>query len=175
MATGALSLLLALGLPTQAHTQAVQPQNGDTVTATAMMTMQERMQGMQQMMQGMQEMMQGMQERMDGMHQMMQDMHGGQSMMQGMQNMSAPQDTPAHTCLSSSSQAGLSTLLLGSVQDLGLTESQATQLQSILSRAQSEALEALTPVQRDRLASSPPPASALCQQEHSTHEGTGHH
>lgn len=95
--------------------------------------------------------------------------------MQDMQGTGAPQGTQAHSCISSSSQAGLSTLLLGSVQDLALSEAQASQLRSILARAQNEALQALTPVQRDKLASSPPPASTLCPQEHSTHGASAHH
>lgn len=58
------------------------------------------------------------------------------------------------------SQAGLSVLLLGNATDLGLTDAQTSSLQAILSKARSDALEALTPEQRQKLETSPAMPSA---------------
>lgn len=141
----AMSLVLAASVAAQGHQHGAQQQ--DTSQA-AMMQMHQQMQAMhEQMMQ------------MHGQQGGMQGMQGGMQGMQGMGQQQAMQGT----CLASGSQAGLSALLLGSAADLDLTEAQRAQLQGVLDRARSEALEALTPEQRQKLEDAPA-AGPMCQQ-----------
>jgi len=118
--------------------------------------------GMMQMHERMQEHMAQMQEHMQAMQQMMQ-MHGQQGDGQGMQGMAGmgqQQGMQSGTCVVSASRTGLSALLLGGVTDLGLTDAQTSSLQAILDRARIDALEALTPEQRQRLEATP--AASAC-------------
>lgn len=102
-----------------------------------------------------------MHEHMQAMHQQMMQMHG-QAGGQAMEGMSGMAQQRAGTCVVSGSQVGLSALLLGSVGDLGLTEEQTSSLQAILEKARSDALEALTPEQRQRLEAAPAAPSVVC-------------
>jgi len=150
------ALLLPLGVSAQAHQHGAQGGGG-------MMPSDSSQAGMMQMHEQMQQHMSQMQEHMQAMQQMMQ-MHGQQGSGQGMQGMSGmgqQQAMQGGTCLTSGSQAGLSALLLGGVTDLGLTDAQTSSLQAILDRARSEALEALTPEQRQKLEAAPS-APAAC-------------
>jgi len=110
-------------------------------------------------------MMQQMQARMQGMHQMMQ-MHGGRDGAQTMQG------APSQTCIMSGPQVGLSALLLGSLADLALTETQRSQLQEILASAQRQALGALTAEQRLRLEAAPAQMSTMCPRAEGGAAGT---
>jgi DNA-binding protein YbaB len=135
----ALSLVLALGASAQGHSHGAR-RTGDTARAA------DTTQGMmQQKMQGMQQRMQDMQARMEGVMQMRSQ---GQAM--------------AGTCIMSGSGAALSAVLFGSVSALTLSEEQTETLHEILERAQHEALEALTPEQRERLEGAP--ARPMCRQ-----------
>lgn len=120
-------------------------------------------------MQGMMQRSQDMQLRMQSMQQMrqmrMQQSHtaGAQQGMQGMQGMGGQQTRARdQSCIAGSQQAGLSALLMGSVAELGLTEEQGAELQEILDRAHDDALEALTPSQREQLEAGPVRPSATC-------------
>jgi hypothetical protein len=165
---------------------------------TAQGMMQQRMQDMQGHMEQMQQRMQAMQEHMgqmqhhmqamrDGMHTAGQD---GMPRMQHMQQMQGQQDgaqaiqamdghmppSPGQTCLASRSEAGLTALLMGSVDALTLTEEQRSELQTVLGRARAEALEALTAEQRARLAESPGAVPSDCAAgQGATGGATGHH
>jgi len=130
-------------------------------------TMEQRMQSMQQRMQSMEQHRQSMQEMMQsrsqegGMHGM-QQMQGQQNG-SGMQGMTPQTRTPSQSCLASGPQAGLSALLMGPVGGLDLTEAQSGALEEIMARAQTAALAALTPDQRERLESAEPGTSPACQ------------
>lgn len=139
----AMSLVLALGVSAQDHQHGAQSDSSQS----GMMQMHQQMQAMhEQMMQ------------MLGQEGGMQGMEG----MQGMQGM-GQQQAMQGTCFASDPEVGLSTFLLGSASDLGLTEAQRAQLQSVLDRARNEALEALTSEQRQKLEDAPA-ARPMCQQ-----------
>jgi len=150
-----MALLLPLGVSAQAHQHGAQAGGG-------MMPSDSSQAGMMQMHEQMQQHMAQMQEHMQAMQGMMQ-MHGqqggqameGMSGMTGMSGMGQQQAMQGGTCVASGSRSGLSALLLGGVTDLGLTEAQTSSLQDILAKARSDALQALTPEQRQKLEAAP--------------------
>jgi DNA-binding protein YbaB len=155
-----MAVLLPVGISAQAHNHGAQPQSAEAAQPS------DAPQGM----------MQQMQERMQGMQQMMQQMHGAeqdgaQAMRNGQGVGAQAQGAPHQTCIMSGPQAGLSALLLGSASDLALTDAQRSQLQEILAQAQSEALQALTEEQRDKLESAPAPNPPPCPQGQATQGG----
>jgi hypothetical protein len=130
------------------------------------------MQGMQHGQQdgatGMQGMQHGQQDGATGMQGMQRGQQDGATGMQGMQRgqqsgMQQGMAGPRENCLASGSPGGVSALLLGSAADLQLTEAQRAALQQILDQAQDEALEALTPEQREKLEAAGS-AQPRCQQ-----------
>jgi predicted exporter len=94
------------------------------------------------------------------------------SMMQMHHRMQAMQQQMMQMHGQRASEAGPSALLLGSVADLGLTEEQQSRLQEALERARSEALQALTPEQRQKLEEAPTMGS-MCQQARPSAGGGG--
>lgn len=150
-----MSFLLSLGVSAQ-HTGGAPAQPADS-SQSMMQGMQERMQTMQARMQSMQERMQQMMQshgQQGGMQ-----MQGQEGSAQGMQAMGGQQN-----CIASGPQAGLSALLMGPAGTLDLTAAQRSTLETILARAQEQALAALSPEQRDQLESAPATASPVCRQ-----------
>jgi TolA-binding protein len=163
--TLAMALLLPVGVSAQAHQHGPQAGGGAMPSdSTQGATMQ--MHDMMQMHQQMQEHMAQMQEHMQAMQGMMQ-MHG----QEGMSGMGQQQAMQGGTCVTSGVQAGLSALLLGGVTDLGLTEAQTSSLEAILDQARTEALQALTPEQRQKLEAAPSAPSVCPRAQPSTGPG----
>jgi hypothetical protein len=140
-------------------------QHGQQDGATGMQGMQR---GQQDGATGMQGMQRGQQDGATGMQGMQRGQQDGATGMQGMQRgqqdgMQQGMAGPRENCLASGSQGGVSALLLGSATDLQLTEPQRAALQQILDEAQDEALEALTPEQREKLEAAGS-AQPRCQQ-----------
>lgn len=163
---GAATMLMFLAAcaSAQGHDHGAQAPNASAPQAadSSQSMMQQHMQQMQQRMESMQQMKQEhMQDMQPGGMQGMQ-MDRSQAGGQGMQGMGAQQQTRARdqSCLASSQQAGLS-LLMGSTANLSLTDDQKAELDRILGRARTDALEALTADQRARLAAAPA-APATC-------------
>lgn len=171
----ALTLLMPWWAVAQAPDQGAATQDGTTADDSSR-AMMGQMQEMQQMMQEMHQMMQQMRSHhenggMQGMQHGQQDgatgmqgmQHGQQDGATGMQGMQQGMTGQRENCLASGSQGGVSALLLGSTADLQLTEAQRAALQQILDEAQDEALEALTPEQREKLEAAGS-AQPRCQQ-----------
>jgi len=179
----ALTLLMPWAAVAQAPDQGAATQDGTTAgdSSQAMMgqmqDMQQMMQEMHQMMQemrshhengGMQGMQHGQQDGATGMQGMQHGQQDGATGMQGMQRgqqdgMQQGMTGSRENCLAIGSPGGVSALLLGSAADLQLTEAQRAALQQILDEAQDEALEALTPEQREKLEAAGS-AQPRCQQ-----------
>ena len=175
------ALVMSASLAAGASAQAADSAQESDSTQPMMQRMQQRMQDMQARMQQMHaqpsdsahpmmQRMQQMQDQQSGagsmqrMRGMTQGMQAGDSsaqpMMQRMQQMQGQQGAQAQTCVSSGARAGLSALLTGGVGQLALNDEQTAELQEILERARNDALDALTPEQRQRLESAPRSAVA---------------